>query len=107
MEDLFRWEGIGQSVLEFSSCLKVGEIRSGVREKEGGVELHSLNHSPLNEGPNRPEGAAETLEKPVECMVFFFPRKKMVGKKKKKESKTFPLLCILQKAQNVVKKRSK
>lgn len=106
MEVLFPWEGTKQSVLGFSSCLKVGEIRSGVREKKRGVELHFLNHSPLNEGPNRPEAGAETLEKPVKCMVFFFSLGKNGGKKMK-ESKTFPLLCILQKAQNVVKKRSK
>lgn len=92
MEVLFPWEGTKQSVLGFSSSLKVGEIRSGVREKERGVEMRFLNHSPLNEGPNRPEAGAETLEKPVKCMVFFFSLGKKRWKKKSRRAKHF--LCF-------------
>lgn len=70
----------------------MGEIRSGVREKERGVEMRFLNHSPLNEGPNRPEAGAETLEKPVKCMVFFFSLGKKRWKKKSRRAKHF--LCF-------------
>lgn len=62
----------------------------------------------LNEVPNRPEAAAETLEQPIKCIVPSPEKKRKKAKKNIiKGSKTFPLLCVLQKAPNVEKKRGK